>query len=328
MEKSFSIIAETAFTHEGDLNYLFELINEAVKGKADFIKFQIMTERNHFACSHPKFRDSSWLFSEKQWRQAFEHALSLGLKIIGLPVNEASLDFIGKSQKYFSFIEVHPINFNNLFFLEKFKTITIKNILGIGGQTLDDICFANKYINKDSIYMFGFQTFPTSIYSVNLGKIYSIKKLFPDGYVGYADHSTYENDSFLDMCSYAYISGATFFEKHITLSKGEKRIDYESAISSEDFLKLHEQMSKVEAILGTDNLNRLNDREIQYKNRELQLVAKNKIAMGEQFTFDNLTYKITEDKSDFGQKEITKIVGRHARTNIFIDECIKFNHLK
>ena len=39
---AYFILAETAFSHEGDIKFLKDQINSALEGKADGIKFQIL----------------------------------------------------------------------------------------------------------------------------------------------------------------------------------------------------------------------------------------------------------------------------------------------
>lgn len=66
------LIAETAFNHEGDLEYLLHLVDAVSKSGADIIKFQILINAEEFVSikSDAFSTVKSWCFSIEHTRLA------------------------------------------------------------------------------------------------------------------------------------------------------------------------------------------------------------------------------------------------------------------
>lgn len=212
MANKFELIAETAFSHEGDLNYLKRQIKSAYEAKVDYIKFQIFFNKNaSYTKNHPFFdRAEDWMFSEKEWIEIFKLSKKLNLKIIVLPLNVPSILFCNKYKQYITAYEVHSTCLNDYFFLNKLKNINKKIILGIGGRIPSEVNYALKNVKADlkkTTLVYGFQSFPTAINKINLLKVKYFKKLFNTA-VGYADHTKYDSNILHDLNAYAFLLGA------------------------------------------------------------------------------------------------------------------------
>lgn len=326
------IIAETAFSHEGDFMYLKKQIEAAKKAESDFVKFQVfLNKEDYIVKSHPDYdKLDKWMFSESQWKTALNYAKSLNLNVLALPLNVSSAKFCLQNDKVIDMYEVHSICFNEVPLLNALKKTSKKIILGIGGRLPQEIDFTVNILEKkkqDIILMYGFQSFPTNKSMLNLSKIRNIKNLFNCD-MGYADHSSYENDDFLKLNDLAYLQGAAFFEKHLVLEKGKKRVDYESAVSSDDFKIMRKHLSDSETILGDGNIFMLNQKEQAYKNREKQITANTTVKRGETIKKEHLSYKITQEFSDFEQKDFFKITEKKAGERIQKNEILKYKHLR
>ena len=72
----YKIIAETAFSHEGDFSYLLSQIEEASKAKVDYVKFQVFINVDQYIVpNHPTYDIlKKWIFSKAQWKYAFKTA--------------------------------------------------------------------------------------------------------------------------------------------------------------------------------------------------------------------------------------------------------------
>lgn len=324
-------IAETAFAHEGDFNYLKEQIRLSAKAKANYIKFQVfLNNKEYFTETHSALESiGSYMFNEQQWLEAFELSHKLGLKILALPLNLDTLAFCEQHSSLIDMYEVHSVCFNEYHLLKALSKTNKKVVLGVGGRLPQEIAKAKELLNKteeDIILMYGFQSFPTDKVKLNLKKIAKLKEVF-NNEIGYADHNSFENDDFHFLNNVALTLGATFFEKHIAVEKGEKRIDFETAISVEDFVEMTRQLNETNSILGNDNIFTLNDKEIIYKNREKQLVAVRDIQVGEKINLNDFMLKISEGKSDFEQIQFEQIVDCSLIQAIKKDDVIKFHHL-
>lgn len=324
-------IAETAFAHEGDFNYLKEQIRLSAKAKADYIKFQVfLNKEEYFTEKHPALKSiNSFMFTEKQWLEAFELSKTLGLKILALPLNLSTLSFCEEHSQLIDMYEIHSVCFNEYHLLKALSKTTKKIVLGVGGRLPQEIAKAKEILEKadeDIILMYGFQSFPTDKGKLNLNKIQKLKTVF-NNEIGYADHNSFENNEFHFLNNLSLVLGATFFEKHIAVVKGEKRTDYETAISADDFLEMNSHLKETSLILGNDDIFSLNDKEIIYKNREKQIVALKNIKAGDQLTLADFTLKISEEKSDFEQIDFETIANHNALKDIQKDSALKFHHL-
>lgn len=332
MEIKFEIIAETAFSHEGNFNYLLAQIKLAKLGKVDYIKFQVFIDKDSvYSKNHPNYKTiGNWMINKEKWLQAFTYAKSLKLKIIILPIDISSLDFCMKNDELIDAYELHSVCFNEYYLLKKLSNAKKEIILGIGGRYPEEINYAIETLainKKKLVLMYGFQSFPTEITKINLDKI----KVFSDTFcckMGYADHTKFNNDTFFNLIEYSYLLSARLFEKHIVLEKGKKRIDHESAITSEDFIELRNRLNNLSNIIGNGEIFKLNNKEKKYRKREKQIVAARNINKNEIINLEDLTYKIIKDESDFEQNEINKIIGKKCDLSIQKDDPIKFKNLK
>ena len=332
MKNEFEIIAETAFSHEGDFDYLLEQLKSAKLGKVDYIKFQVFIDEDAvYSKNHSNYKIvGKWIINKEKWLQAFRYAKSMKLKVIVLPLDLSSLNFCMENNELIDAYEVHSVCFNEYYLLKKLSNVNKKIILGIGGRYPNEINYAMENLSankKNIILMYGFQSFPTDITKINLNKI----KIFSDTFcykMGYTDHTKFNNDTFYNLVEYSYLLSARIFEKHIVLEKGKKRIDYESAIISEDFIELRNRLNNLSNIIGNGEIFKLNNKEIEYRKRERQIVAARNINKNETISLEDLTYKVIEGRSDFEQNEINKIIGKKCNLSIQKDDPIKFRDLK
>ena len=180
--------------------------------------------------------------------------------------------------------------------------------------------------NMQILLTYGFQAFPTNKNEINLSNILWLKEKFGLN-VGYADHTIFEDEYMDNLVEYAYIMGCRVFEKHITLKKGENRIDYESAVEYTDIINLKKRLDQLIKILGGGDAY-VNQKIIGYKNREKQLVYTKNISKGEKITLKSIGFKISNKTSDFEQREIGQVIGKIASKDLLKDECIKKNDFK
>ena len=104
--------------------------------------------------------------------------------------------------------------------------------------------------------------------------------------IGFSDHS-----KSLISASVAYLLGATYFEKHITLSNFYKGPDHNASLNYKDFKIMMSNLIETKKMLGKKkrivNKNELKNKTIVRRS----LVAKNKIFKNELFSYDNLAMK-------------------------------------
>lgn len=325
----FKIIAETAFSHEGDFSYLIKQIDAASNGKADYVKFQIFVSKDEYIVkAHQSYSVlDKWILTKEEWREAFNYAKKSGLKILALPLNKSSLEFCLEQSSMIDMYEIHSVCFNDVHLINLFKTVHSKIILGIGGRTGKEVELLINKLNKpkqDVILMYGFQSFPTDKRMLNMKKIESFDNLF-NSILGFADHSTFKNDDYLKLNSLAYVMGARYFEKHIVLNKGKKRIDFESAIDQNDFITMRNQLEELELILGDGDVNILNKKEQLYKSREKSVVYSKSFNKKHKMTLNDFVFKISEEKNDFDTSSSDLMVGKELNVDVSVDQIVSNN---
>lgn len=328
------IIAETAYNHEGDYNYLKKMVNEIGNLNLNAVKFHLLLDpESYLQKNHPlKNKIKKWTFNKKEWEKIFEIADDLNLDIVALCDDFESLKFINNEIENISIeaVELHASSLNDYYLLEEAAKFENQVILGVGGSTLDEIEFAVRMLkenNKDDILlMYGFQSYPTDYNQINLSKILKIKELF-NLPVGYADHTGYDDPNNIDISVMGSAMGINVLEKHYTTDYGKERIDYQAAVGKEHFKKIKEKMKIYLSVYGDGSLN-LSEPELKYGNTgpmKKAIVANKEIKKGEVLTKDKLWFKRTEEESTVKQIQYQDLLGLKANKEIKEDEIIDFS---
>ena len=176
--------------------------------------------------------------------------------------------------------------------------------------------------------MVGFQSFPSRLEDVKLEKIRILKEKYPKLHIGYADHSSYKSEYSIISNDYAYLLGATFFEKHITIDEGKERLDYQSAVGKN---KLKEVVSRLtyldkQVFRHTQELLLIpENKEIVYRNRQKVIVAAKDLKEGDVIDEQSISYKMI-DKPD-GEVNKSKVIGKKLKEAISQYDIITLNQL-
>ena len=218
------IYAETAFHHEGNVDFLYELIEEIANTSCNGIKFQVLTDPTDFISSrHAGFKSlSTYCFDYKTWENIFEFASKKGLDIILMPLN-VKATLLAKHQSV-KFLDIHSVSFNDNNLLHAIKSVQKPIILGIGGRTNTEIENLIAFFEgRISVLMTGFQSFPSKLEDIGLGKISMLKLKYPNMEIGYADHSEFGTKEAVVSNEYAAFWVQYFFRSMLPLKKVEKK---------------------------------------------------------------------------------------------------------
>ena len=326
---NFYFYTETAFHHQGDLEYVKKLILASKESGADGVKFQVLTNVEDFiSTKHTAFKDlSSWCFSYEKWADIFSFTKEQGLDIIMMPLNIGALELVKHSPV--KFLEIHSVSFNDKQLHEKIKQVNIDLIIGMGGRTMEEVEEMQSFFGPQlKVLMTGFQSFPSKLEDVKLGKITGLKNRFPELTVGYADHSAFDNEFAVISNEYAFLLGARIFEKHISIDEGIERVDFSAAVSA---AKIKESITRLQflsnhVLLPTEEYARFNEPELKYRNRQLICVAGRDIKKGEVISQEDIGLKLI----DTTEKTVSKkeeVVGKAALQDINHDTPILLNQL-
>lgn len=329
------LIGETAFHHEGDKDFLKQLIDEGVDAKVDAIKFHLLLNLNdYFVHNHEAFSDlEQWLFSEADWEEIITYNESKGVDTIVLCNDPKSVDFaINYKGNSIKAIELHATGLNDYYLLKKAAGFDGTIMLGVGGSTIDEISYAIEVLNElgkdDILLMYGFQNYPTRYEDINLKKMVKLRELFGLP-IGYADHTDPLNEHNEIISTLGLTMGVNICEKHYTHAFGEKRIDSQAAISLDQLKKIRSLMDIITTTVGNGSL-KMSEAELSYGNTgpmKKAIVASDDIKEGEVITMENISFKRTNESTYMLQSFLPKIIGLKANKDIKKDHFIDFSNI-
>lgn len=241
------IIAESAFNHNGDLEYLKLLAKEAKDSGADFFTIQVMDVPSFCVEGYSKYdiyKENTLSFSE--WENFYEYVKKIKLELIPCVLDIPSLLFC--YEKGITFLKIHATDITNIPMLEKILELSEVNlILETQCATNLEIQFAlNRLGDKVKCLIHGFSNYPTEIEDINLNSLDYFKEQFPNVAIGLADHS-------LDVEKIplmAMAKGCEYIEKHITLSRNNRNFDYQVSLYPYEFKAMVANIRHYQNALG------------------------------------------------------------------------------
>ena len=326
-------IAETAWHHEGDFNFMKKLVNSICKkSKADIVKLHITLDfDSYMSVNHPSYSTlKRWLFSKNQWNKLIK-IIRENKKELMLLVNDIkAIDYASKVKP--EYVEVHSVCLNVPSILETIKNkldIKTKIVFGVGGSTIEEIDRALQYFeDRHCILMFGFQNYPTSYKDINLKKIKKIQEIYKKHQFGYADHTDWNHNQNQFITLLISSNNMDFVEKHITIRPGKKRTDFSAAVSINSFNDIVKQGQIVSEISGDGSLN-LNKSEKSYSifgPNKMTAVATKNISKGKIIKKDDFIFIRTGKVSNFSQLDALNNFGSKLRKDIKKNEILKKDH--
>ncbi len=323
-----NVIAETAFSHMGQVEYLISAIDKISSAKVKFIKFQILLNLNVYDSETDMYKAlKNCMISAKDWKYVIDYATRKGLNVLVLPIDYDALIFAINEKV--DAIEIHSICLNDVKFLEILNLSNYQGIvfLGAGGRNNNDIDFCLSKLNniKKFVLLFGFQSFPTKKNNINLAKLDDLRNNFQIK-LGYADHTSFDDDD-SDIMYIALSKGVKYIEKHFILQIGdEERHDYHSAKDMSWFNDINKLIQNFIILNGIESNNIMNEKEINYKNRERKIIISKNILKGEVLAVDNIAYKVIEGDTDLEQKDYYDLIGKVATCDISINTVLTASH--
>lgn len=327
MKSNPYLIAETAFHHEGDMDYMTGLIEAAARAKCDAIKFQVLIDfeylvnKNHGAYDTLK----NFTFTIQEWQQFFDIAVANGLRVISLPLDTKAVHFTKENESKVDLIEIHSVSFYDELLIDAIKKSRIPVFLGVGGRTTDEIDGIKDVLGKQLWGLIvGFQAFPSKLEDIKLGKISYLINKYPELQIGYTDHSSFDDTNAIISNYVALGMGATFFEKHLTLSEGVERTDFQSAIGEEKLTEINKNLKQLSNAVfkSSGNLNEIEGPEINYRNRQKKAFTVVDIKKGEKFKKEDFNFQMTDIAED-GFYSLSQLVGKTAGSDISAESFLR-----
>lgn len=325
------IIAEAGVNHEGSMDLAKRLIDEALEGGANAIKFQTYKAATLASKNSPSYWDTTKeatrsqyeLFKkyDKFWKKEYEelkvYCDKAGIEFMSTPFDVESATFLNDLMPVF---KVSSSDITNLPFIDYMCGFKKPVLLSTGASYLWEIQQAVELIEGHGnplCLMHCVLNYPTLDENANLGMIVNLKEKFPDAVPGYSDH-THPRE--MEVLKIATLLGAVVLEKHFTHDKTLPGNDHYHAMDKEDLKIFHAKLQETFGILGDFNKQPLQTEHISRANARRSLVADADIPKGTVIEAKHLTWK--RPASGISPKHIKELIGKTAKRDIEVDEVL------
>lgn len=300
MEKFHTeIIAEVANAHQGSPEQAVALANHAVQAGADAVKFQLYTADELLVRAHPRYEHfKNQAFAKDTWENILNDFIGRGARVYCDVFGQDSLETALACKVHG--IKVHSSDLGNIPLLRQVARSGKKIFLAVGGSTVREIHTAVKIIVSQSpqrpILLHGFQSYPTKVEESCLNRLIWLNNIFGDQCdTGYMDHAAGDSPMALALPLMAMAMGAVALEKHITLDRAAKGVDYYSSLNPGEFAEFVTMVRQAEEAVSSDPES-FPEAEQLYRNQvKKHWVTRNPLPAGHILTWDDLVMKRVAD---------------------------------
>ena len=267
LKKPF-LIAEIGINHNGSLSLAKKLIQLAADSGFDAVKFQkrepnISTPEDQ----KNKLRQTPWgemsyleykkkiEFGDKEFREINKFCKKKKITWFASAWDVPSQNFLKKYKLKYN--KVASAMLTNIELIEKIADEKKLTSISTGMSTLKDISKAIKIFKNRKcrfVLMHCVSTYPCPIENLNLNLILTLKKKYKCE-VGYSGHESSVSPSII-----AYMLGARYIERHITLDRSMWGTDQAASLSENGMKNLSNILNKSSLVLG-DGVKRLSKQE-------------------------------------------------------------------
>jgi N-acetylneuraminate synthase len=330
------LIAEAGVNHEGDMNLAYRLIDEAVEGGADAIKFQTYKAETLASKNSPAYWDLNaeptpnqfQLFKKYDsfWQREFEllwnHCQKRNIEFLSTPFDFESASFLADMVSVF---KISSSDITNLPLIEHICQFGKPILLSTGASELEEIEQTVSFIKQHNIplgLLHCVLNYPTANENANLGMIIGLKKHFPDFAIGYSDH-TLPGD--MDVLETASLLGAEILEKHFTFDKSLPGNDHYHAMDKVDIRIFREKMAARENLIGRIDKQALASEQTSRLNARRSLVLARAVKQGEALTIEDISCK--RPGTGISPTQINEAIGKKLNCSLPEDSILTWREL-
>lgn len=288
------IIAEMACAHNGDFDQAMELTKISAEAGADAVQLQFFIPEHTVTPHHEVYDVLERIAIDKAgWKKVFDYGVSLGLDVWVCTYDEPSVAWAAEFGAVG--IKLNSADLSNPDVLRAVGKTGIPFSLGTGASTPMEIHrgleTAQEAGATKAVLMHGVQNFPTAIDNLNVNRVSLLQRIFEEMPVGYADHTDGEEPFGKVVDLLAVGMGAAVLEKHITLSRAEKGIDYQAALEPAEFKDYVQRIRTAYSALGKAELKELTADDLRYRKfQKKSIVAARAMQAGETLTRSDVRF--------------------------------------
>ncbi|HTF06151.1 MAG TPA: N-acetylneuraminate synthase family protein [Bacteroidia bacterium] len=323
------IIAEMACAHDGDLNKALKLIDAAVAAGADAVQLQFFRSDETVVPAHEVYGVLQKIeFTEDQWKTIIAHARKSDIAVMICTFDLPSVHAATSSGA--DAIKLNSADLSNPEVVGAVAKSGLPFTLGTGASYDEEIMSGLDMAAANGatqvILMHGVQNFPTKTEDLNIRRVKYLQEKFNIP-VGYHDH-TDGSDSFAPIVDLIAIGiGAHVIEKHITIDRSEKGIDYQASLEPEEFKEFVATIRRAETALGFALKTSLTESDLRYRKfQKKSIVAARKIEAGELITRNDVKF-IRNTTPGLPPSDMALIEGRRALIEIELYQNIQQEHV-
>ena len=330
------IIAEAGVNHNGNFELAKKLIDKAVEGGADIVKFQTCKAENVISRYADKAEYQKVTTGEADSQLEMVRKLMLTYEEYGQLkeyCDEKGIEFLSTAFDLPSVDYLHSIGMRrwkipsgeitNLPLLIKIAKLHEPIIMSTGMSELSEVADAVNVLKDngatDITLLHCTTEYPAPYEDVNLKAMETMKEAFGLP-VGYSDHT-----KGLEIPVAAVAMGACVIEKHFTLDRNMEGPDHKASIEPDELKSMVDQIRHVEVAIGNGekkvSASELKNQDIARKS----IIAKTAIKAGDVFTEDNVTTK--RPGSGINPMRWFDLIGRTARHDYEEDYLIEEDEL-
>jgi len=248
------VIAEIANAHQGSPHVALDLALQSLDAGADAVKFQVYFAHELLVRSHPRFAHfKEQSFSPDEWSYLLHAVKAAGGRVYCDVFGTDALT-VARGEGVDGF-KVHSSDLCNTKLLQNIAaTHSSRILLSTGGSTAREIAYAINKIGttRRPVLLHGFQSYPTSVEDSVLLRIRWLQEHFGRfADIGYQDHVDGSDPFAFTLPLLAIAMGAQVIEKHVTLDRAAKGVDYYSAMEPTELKEFIKHVRKAETALGS-----------------------------------------------------------------------------
>ncbi len=326
------VIAEAGLNHNGSIDIAKKLIDLAVLGGSDAVKFQKRTvdllavsetlnavddRFPEFGKTYKEIREHLE-FDRDQYIELRDYARGKGIDFIVTAFDTEAVDFLLDIDVNHFKLASHSLT--NIELLEYLSKKQKRTILSTGMATLGEIDTAVNIFKKNNAsleLMHCVSAYPTPENECNLNMMLNLKKMYglPTGYSGH------ELGFFPTLT--AVSMGAELIERHYTLDNDMVGFDHKMSLGPEEFISMMKNIRKIEEIKG-NGVKTVSDTEmITKKKYHVSIASSQDIEIGSILLESMITYR--NPGTGIPAKDLKKILGKKVNKKIPADILLTFD---
>ncbi len=324
------VVAEIANAHQGNPETALTLARASLAAGADAVKFQVYFAPEMLVRAHPRyehFRKQS--FAPEVWERLIGTIKAMNATVycdvFGLNALAVAARFGADGFK------VHSSDLANKPLLQALATAGKRVFLSAGGSTVREIVYALDLlgtVGPRPVLLHGYQSYPTPLEDSVLARLPWLASIFGDRCdIGYMDHVAGDDPFAMTLPLQAISLGAKVIEKHVTLDRAAKGVDWYSSLEPSELAEFVATLRRAETAIGTAPDRFTASERIYRATVKKHWVAARALPAGAILSPADLICKRVPDAPG-DAVEIDKLVDRPLRTPLVEEEIVTRAHVR